>query len=281
MPQAKKQSDPEAQLATFLAKYTAEIRTIAEEARAVLRKRLPGAVEMVYDNYNALVIGFGSTERASEAIISIALYPRWVNLFFLEGVALPDPGKVLQGSGNQVRRIRLESAATLDEPAVRTLIKEAVRNSSTPFDKKAPRRLIIKSVAPKQRARRTPGPKTTADAAKHLKRVRRICMELPDVTEKLSHGAPTFFVSGRVFTMFADNHHGDGHIAVWIPAAAGLQAPLIAEAPDTYFRPPYVGSSGWVGVELGRVTDDVLTAHIREARNLILAKTAKRSRKVR
>ena len=104
-------------------------------------------------------------------------------------------------------------------------------------------------------------------------------MSLAGVTEKLSHGEPTFFVRKRVFAMFSNNHHNDGHIAVWIPAAAGLQEALISEAPETYYRPPYVGVSGWVGIELERINDDVLTAHIREAWKLISSKTSKTARK--
>jgi hypothetical protein len=96
---------------------------------------------------------------------------------------------------------------------------------------------------------------------------------MPGTVEKLSHGAPTFFTPKRVYGMFVDNHHGDGHVAVWIPAAPGAQAALIEEAPDTYFRPPYVGGSGWVGVELARVDDEQLGALIREAFRLMSAKT--------
>jgi hypothetical protein len=87
--------------------------------------------------------------------------------------------------------------------------------------------------------------------------------------EKLSHGEPTFFTPKRVFAMCANNHHGDGHIAVWLPAAPGVQEALIEEAPETYFRPPYVGPSGWVGVELSKVDDEQLGALIREAFRLI------------
>src|SRR5215469_9579394 len=97
------------------------------------------------------------------------------------------------------------------------------------------------------------GPVLKRDDGKQLERVRRLCLSIPGAVEKLSHGEPTFFTPKRVFTMFADNHHGDGHVAVWIPAAAGVQAALIEEAPETYFRPPYVGASGWVGVELSKV----------------------------
>ncbi|HEV2963257.1 MAG TPA: MmcQ/YjbR family DNA-binding protein, partial [Candidatus Angelobacter sp.] len=84
----------------------------------------------------------------------------------------------------------------------------------------------------------------TDPGEEHLRRVRRICNTLPEVTEKLSHGEPTFFVRKKVFTMFANNHHNDGHIAVWIPAPPGMQAMLIKSSPQTYFKPPYVGVKG-------------------------------------
>ncbi len=114
---------------------------------------------------------------------------------------------------------------------------------------------------------------SAASAKKQLERVRRICMALPETLEKLSHGEPTFFAGGkRVFAMFTNNHHRDGHIAVWVPAPAGLQEALIEEAPEIYFRPPYVGPSGWVGIELSRVGDEELAAHIRQAWKMVAAK---------
>jgi hypothetical protein len=76
--------------------------------------------------------------------------------------------------------------------------------------------------------------------------------------------------------MFANNHHDDGHIAVWIPAPPGVQAMLIETSPETFFRPPYVGVRGWIGIELDRISDEDLAAHIREARGLVGPKTAKR-----
>jgi hypothetical protein len=106
----------------------------------------------------------------------------------------------------------------------------------------------------------------------HLRRVRRICSTMPETTEKLSHGEPTFFVRKKFFTMFANNHHGDGHIAVWIPAAPGVQAMLIKTAPETFFRPPYVGVKGWVGVELDSIGDEELAPLIREAWQLVAPK---------
>ena len=116
-----------------------------------------------------------------------------------------------------------------------------------------------------------PAPKL--DQGTQLNRVRRICSSIPGTIEKISHGEPTFFTPKRVFTMFANNHHGDGHVAVWIPAAPGVQAALIEEAPETYFRPPYVGVGGWVGVELSKVDDEQFGALIREAFRLMSRKT--------
>ena len=105
-----------------------------------------------------------------------------------------------------------------------------------------------------------------------LERVRRICSTLPETSEKLSHGEPTFFVKNKVFVMFADNHHNDGHIAVWLPVPSGFQTTLIESAPETFFKPPYVGVRGWVGIELDRITDKDLTYHIEVAWELIAPK---------
>jgi len=125
-------------------------------------------------------------------------------------------------------------------------------------------------------ARKTPpkaGPAPQLDDGTQIARVRRICGAIPGVIEKISHGEPTFFTPKRVFCMFSNNHHGDGHIAVWIPAAPGVQEELIEEAPATYYRPPYVGVGGWVGVELSKVDDEQLGALIREAFGLMQAKS--------
>ena len=145
---------PEAQLAGFLAKYTPEIAALAEGALAKMRSYLPGAFELVYDNYNALAIGFGPSDRASEAIFSIALYPRWVSLFFLHGAGLPDPDRLLQGTGTVARHMILKSPATLDEPGVQVLIEQALLSATIPIDPTRPGRLVVKSVSEAQRSRR-------------------------------------------------------------------------------------------------------------------------------
>lgn len=109
----------------------------------------------------------------------------------------------------------------------------------------------------------------------HLRRVRRICAGLPDTTERLSHGEPTFFVRKKVFAMFSNNHHNDGRVAVWIPGTPGLQAMLMATYPQTYFSPPYVGVRGWVGIELNSISDEDLASQIFEAWRLVAPRTLK------
>jgi hypothetical protein len=110
------------------------------------------------------------------------------------------------------------------------------------------------------------------DDGRQIKRLRRLCLSLPGTIEKISHGEPTFFTPERVFAMFANNHHDDGHIAVWLPAGPGVQEALIEEKPEIFFRPPYVGPAGWVGVELSRIDDGWLETLIRGAFQLMAAK---------
>ena len=107
------------------------------------------------------------------------------------------------------------------------------------------------------------------DGQKQIERVRRICLSLPETWEKISHGEPTWFVGKKVFAMFSNNHHGDGHIAVTVPAAIGIQEALIKKSPKKFYRPPYVGVRGWIGVEVNRVTDKELNLHLTEAWRLI------------
>ena len=108
-----------------------------------MRRLVPGAIELVYDNYNALAIGFAPSERASEAVMSIAVFPQWVTLCFLQsGPKLSDPNRLLKGSGSRVRHIRLKSAADLDTTAIRALIDDALERAVVPIDTSARRRLV-------------------------------------------------------------------------------------------------------------------------------------------
>ncbi len=102
-----------------------------------------------------------------------------------------------------------------------------------------------------------------------VERVRRICAALPETTERLSHGEPTFFVHKKVFVMFANNHHNDGRIAVWLPAPPGFQEELLETAPQIFFKPPYVGTRGWLGIDLDHVSDADLNMYIHIAWELI------------
>jgi len=151
---AKKDSSAERDLQAFIDRYTPEIAALARACLAKMRAKLPGAAQLVYDNYNALAIGFGPSERASEAIFSIVLYPRWVTLFFLQGAGLPDPNQLLKGSGKVVRHIVLAAAADLDKPAIRALMTVALNRAKVAIDPEARGNLEIRAIAPKQRPRR-------------------------------------------------------------------------------------------------------------------------------
>ena len=145
---------PEKQLDVFIKKYDPRIAKTARASFDKLRAILPNATILVYDNYNALAIGFGPGERSSDAILSIALYPRWVSLFFLQGARLPDPGKRLCGSGKVARHLVLESADDLNDPDVLTLIEQAITRAKVSIEPTNVSKIIIKSVSENQRPRR-------------------------------------------------------------------------------------------------------------------------------
>ena len=145
---------PKQSLEAFMKKYDPAIARQAKAALSRMRSYLPGAVEMVYDNYNGLVIGFGPTEKASQAVLSLLLQPRWVTLCFLIGARLMDPGKRLRGQGSTVRHIRLTGVADLEEPEIEALIQQSIELAHPPFDVKQKRCLVIKSISAKQRPRR-------------------------------------------------------------------------------------------------------------------------------
>jgi hypothetical protein len=144
----------EKQLTGFIAKFAPPIAKQIRAARGVLRKRYPTANELVYDNYNFFVIGYSATERPSDCLFSIAANAKGVGLSFYYGATLPDPHKILLGSGNQNRFIRLESVETLSRPEVKELMNAAVAQADPPLPSIGKGHLIIRSVAAKQRPRR-------------------------------------------------------------------------------------------------------------------------------
>lgn len=145
---------PERQLAAFIGKFAPADRRLIRAVRAAMRSRLPTAHELVYDNYNFFVIGYSPTERPSDAVLSIAARAGSVGLYFLQGARLPDPHRVLLGSGRQTRFVRLESAPTLQRPEIEALVAAAVDRTKAPFATSGRGRLIIRSVSAKQRPRR-------------------------------------------------------------------------------------------------------------------------------
>jgi hypothetical protein len=146
--------DTESRIHGFIDRFTPEIATRAHACRAALRARLPTAFELVYDNYQALAIGYGSSERQRDIVLSLALYPRVVRLFFYYGVTLPDPSGRLSGEGNQVRHVLLEGPETLAEPAVEALIAAALAQADRHMRDDTTGVSIIKSISTKQRPRR-------------------------------------------------------------------------------------------------------------------------------
>jgi hypothetical protein len=149
-------ASPAQQLAGFIAKFSPAIAREARAALARMGRLVPaGAVRLVYDNYNGLVIGFGPNERASDAVVSILVVADHVTLCFInDGPGLPDPEGLLKGSGSVVRHTRLASARDLDRPAIVTLVKTAIARSDVAFARRGPSKLVIKAISKKQRPRR-------------------------------------------------------------------------------------------------------------------------------
>ena len=150
-------SAEEQQLAGFIAKFDSKHAALIRALRRALRRRLPAAHELVYDNYNFFVIGYCSTERPSDCILSIAAGANGVGLSFYYGATLADPHRLLLGSGSQNRFLRIESAQTLLRPEVEDLIAAAIEQAQRPLPGKGRGRLIIRSISKKQRPRRKNG----------------------------------------------------------------------------------------------------------------------------
>jgi len=147
---------PEQQLKGFIAKFEPRHQTLIRAVRKALRRRFPTAYELAYDNYNFFVLGYGPTDRPSDCIVSMAAGANGVGLCFIRGASLPDPDKILLGSGNQTRFIRIEAVEVLARPEVEALVAAAVARAKTPLPTGGRGKLIIRSVSKKQRPRRRP-----------------------------------------------------------------------------------------------------------------------------
>jgi len=146
---------PKQQLDSFIDRFTPQVAAQTRSAFAWMRRKFPGATVLVYDNYNALAIGFGPNERAPEAVFSLAVFPQWVSLFFLQGASLPDPHRRLTGGGKQARHIKLDPLDLVEDAEVLALIDaEAARLGLAPSSGRG--NIVIKSISAKQRPRRPP-----------------------------------------------------------------------------------------------------------------------------
>ncbi len=152
--EARVSESPVKQLSGFIARFDPAIARTVRTARTLLRKRFPTAVELVYDNYNALALGWGPTERASDVIVSVAAYANGVSLYFTHGATLPDPDGLLEGSGIQGRFKRIHDPNVLESRAVKALLRAAVQQARAPLARTGKTYTVIKSVSPNQRPRR-------------------------------------------------------------------------------------------------------------------------------
>jgi uncharacterized protein YdhG (YjbR/CyaY superfamily) len=230
----------------YIASKPKDVRVVLEQVRRIIRKAIPAAEEVISYQIPAYRL---NGRRA----LYFAGWKEHFSLYPLNDALV---------------------AAFKDELSSYKLSKGTVR---FPLSEPVPVRLIERIA--KFRAKQTlTGGKTKSSGRKggesQLERIRRICARIPAVFEKVSHGVPSFFVQEHkgVFAMLVDNHHQDGRLALWLAAPPGLQSALIADAPATYFKPPYVGVGGWIGIELGQVRDEALEIHIREAWEIIAGK---------
>ena len=145
---------PKAELDTFIDKYTPEMARAMRRALAQMRKKCPGALELVYDNYNALAVGFATGERVADALFSVVGFPRWVSIFFFKTLPLKDPNNRLAGGGKTTKHVVLDPKRALADPEVAALIDQALAKAGNPFAGGVRGRIVIKSISAKQRPRR-------------------------------------------------------------------------------------------------------------------------------
>jgi hypothetical protein len=143
-----------AEIEIFVSRYSEEIAAQLRHARAQLRRLIPNGYELVYESHNALIFAFGPTPKASQLVISIAGYPKWVTLFFAKGTALEDPRGLLEGSGPGMRSVRLVPFEALKSQPVQALIKRALAAQAAAFKRAPPLTTVVKAISAKQRPRR-------------------------------------------------------------------------------------------------------------------------------
>jgi hypothetical protein len=144
-----RQPSANAQFSGFLSRFPPEIVALVKRCLPKLRRAFPGSYQLVYDYESSLLVAFSMSERGYEAIVTIAIFPRWVRLYFEK--SLPDPKGLLQGSGTKVRSVTLKAASDLDHGDIHALIKAAIKHSGVTFPRTRTNRMVIKSAAIKRR----------------------------------------------------------------------------------------------------------------------------------
>ena len=222
----------------YIASKPRPVQTILKRVRSAIRKAIPKAEEGIAYQIAAYTLN-------GEGVIYFAGWKEHYSLYPIHESLVAAFKKELTGCKISKGTLRFP----LSEPVPSDLIERIVR-------------FRVQQLSEREKGR---GKKNGRES--QLERVRRICATMPSVFEKPSHGAPTFFVEKNkgVFTMFAGNHHEDGELAVWLAAPPGLQSAMIEDAPETYFKPPYVGMNGWVGIRLDQIGDEALSIHIRKS----------------
>jgi len=228
----------------YIASKPRSVQPILKRVRSAIRKAIPKAEEGIAYQIAAYTLD-------GTGIIYFAGWKEHYSLYPIHESLVAAFKKELAGCKISKGALRFP----LSEPVPSELIERIVR-------------FRVKQLSEREKGRGKNSPES------QLKRVRRICATMPSVFEKPSHGSPTFFVEKNkgVFTMFVNNHHDDGELAVWLAAPPGLQSALIEDAPETYFKPPYVGTSGWIGVRLDQIGDEALSIHIRKSWELAAPK---------
>jgi uncharacterized protein YdhG (YjbR/CyaY superfamily) len=226
----------------YIASKPRSVQPILQRVRSAIRKAIPKAEEGIAYQIAAYTLN-------GTGIIYFAGWKEHYSLYPIHESLVAAFKKELTGCKISKGTLRFP----LFEPVPSDLIERIVR-------------FRVEQLAKSEKRRGKKGGRES-----QLERVRRICATMPSVFEKPSHGSPTFFVEKNkgVFTRFVNNHHDDGELAVWLAVPPGLQSALIEEAPETYFKPPYVGASGWIGIRLDQVGDEALRIHIRKSWELV------------
>lgn len=281
----KRTLTPRQQLEVFIDRYTAEVATAMRQALRHLRQRVPGATELVYDNYNALAVGFGPSERAAECVLSIAAYPRWVSLFFLQsGARLPDPCSVLKGRGARVRHIVLTSPQVITSAPVDALIGQALQAAEVAIDPAGKRALVIKSISARQRPRRpliAPAKGRNRSSRKggvDYATVRELALALPDVIDSSTLRGIGFKTHGKLLACKAIHRSAEPE-TLMVRVGERDRDRLIAADPQVFYLTPHYLVNASVLVRLPRVSRKALQEVLAVARQFVIAASVARSRR--